>query len=121
MQIAGTSCLTCGGHMGTLREGTGCLQCRVTFHRSLATAMLSAWMAVALSTGRDWVRIALVWLTPVFLALELFLGNRALREGFSVWKYCLELVFYGLFAWILTRPAAISFFKGTPENARVRA
>jgi hypothetical protein len=76
------------------------------------TALLSAAAGGGLLAGKEWARRLYLWLAPLGVAGDLVGGEYGIVEsGFNWWRFAFSLGAYCVYAFFLTRPKTVAFFK----------
>jgi peptidoglycan/LPS O-acetylase OafA/YrhL len=97
---------------GAFQTGVALAEGIMTIVAGLLTGLLSAALGFGLLNGKEWARRFTLWVSPLVLAVDIVAGNNGLLEsGFSWWRFAAGLGFYLVFAFVLTRPNALAFFK----------
>src|SRR5262245_10192382 len=81
----------------------------------VAEAVFAGIVALALGlgllNGYDWARRLYLWGTPIFIAVDLAVGETSGRWPGRWPTFSVALVGYGIWAYFLTRPKAVAFFR----------
>ena len=86
----------------------------------VAEAMFEGIVALALGlgllNGYDWARRLYLWGSPILIALDLVLGDTGARWPGRWPTFSVAVVAYGIWAYFLTRPNAVAFFRKSNRN-----
>lgn len=84
------------------------------------SAIVSAALGSALLKGLAWSRRFVLWTTPFLLAADFATGVTP-RSDFQSARFALEAGTYCVWAFVLTRPKAVEFFKRSQHESTVAA
>lgn len=74
-------------------------------------------LGLGLLNGYDWARRLYLWGSPILIALDLVLGDAGARWPGRWPTFSVAVVAYGIWAYFLTRPKAVAFFRKSNRNA----
>ena len=84
------------------------------------TAILCAALGSGFLRGLEWSRKFYLWATPLLFAVDFAMGSNPQAE-FRSWRFGIEVSSYCVWAFVLTRPKAVGFFKRSERKSAVAA
>ena len=84
------------------------------------TAILCGVLGSAFLRGLEWSRRFYLWATPLLMATAFAIGNERQSE-LRWWRFAIEVGSYCIWAFVLTRPKAVEFFKRSQGESTVAA
>jgi hypothetical protein len=78
--------------------------------------IVSLALGLGLLNGFDWARRLYLWGSPIFIALALVLGETSAQWPGRWPTFSVAVVAYGMWAYFLTRPKAVAFFRKNSRN-----
>ena len=86
----------------------------------VVTAILCAALGSGFLRGLEWSRKFYLWATPLLFAVDFAMGSKQ-QAAFRWWRFGIQAGSYCLWAFILSRPKAVGFFKRSQGKSTLAA